>query len=210
MATPQIKADELIGGISVFNLALNVAGIINNEKNVALYTINENTGAKEDILDSGSILGNIDKYSDMVGVTPAIIDAEINETCKLAEHPLENGKVSADNKITMPTEITVRIALPAAQYKDIWDKIKDLKKKNIMIWVQTKNDIYKNMQIVALPFSLNVNNVSRITFSLKLREVLISKTYAVATTAGVADSDTYNIGEVSGNGQTLSLTNFVE
>ena len=205
MATPQIRIDEMIGGISVFNLALNVAGIINNQKNVVLYTINKDTGAKEDILDSGSVLGNIDKYSDMIGVTPAIIDAEITENCKLAEHPLENGKVRADNKIMMPTEITVRIALPATQYKDVWDRIKDLKKNNSMIWVQTKNEIYKNMQIIAIPFSLNVNNVSRVTFSLRLREVLVSQTYAIATTAGVADSDTYSIGEVVGTetGQTF-------
>ena len=210
MVTPQIRIDEMLGGISVFNLALNVAGIINNKKNVSLYTINEQTGAKEDILDSGSILGNIDKYSDMIGVTPAIIDVEVTETCKLAEHPLENGKVRADNKIMMPTEITVRIALPAAQYKDVWDKLKTLKNDNTMIWVQTKNEIYKNMQIIAMPFSLNVNNVSRITLSLKLREILVSQTYAIAQTAGVADSDTYNIGEVSGNGQQLNLTTLVE
>lgn len=205
MATPQIKLDEALGSISVFNLALNVAGILNNQKNVALYTINEQTRTKQDILENASILGYIDKYTDLIGVTPAIIDAEITETCKLAEHPLENGKVRADNKIMMPTEITVRIALPAEQYKDVWDRITDLKKNNAMIWVQTKNDIYKNMQIIAMPFSLNVNNVSRITFTLKLREVLVSQVYAVATTAGVADSDTYSIGEVVGTetGQTF-------
>lgn len=202
----QTDIDGLIGGISVFSLALNVAGIINNKKNVALYTKNEQTGANEDILESGSILGNIDRYSGLIGVTPAIIDAEVTETCRLAEHPLENGRVRADNKIIMPTEIVVKIALPAEQYEDIWNHIKELKDKNTMIWVQTKNEIYKNMQIIAMPFSLNVNNVSRITFSLRLKEVLESQTYAIAKTAGVADVDTVSIGEVSG--KTTSLSQF--
>lgn len=200
----QTDIDGLIGGISVFSLALNVAGIINNKKNVALYTINEQTGAKEDILESGSILGNIDRYSGLIGITPAIIDAEITETCRLAEHPLENGRVRADNKIIMPTEIVVKIALPAEQYEDIWNNIKELKDKNTMIWVQTKNEIYKNMQIIAMPFSLNVNNVSRITFSLRLKEVLESQTYTIVKTAGVADVDTVSIGEVSGKETSLS------
>lgn len=200
----QTDIDGLIGGISVFSLALNVAGIINNKKNVALYTKNEQTGANEDILESGSILGNIDRYSGLIGVTPAIIDAEVTETCRLAEHPLENGRVRADNKIIMPTEIVVKIALPAEQYEDIWNHIKELKDKNTMIWVQTKNEIYKNMQIIAMPFSLNVNNVSRITFSLRLKEVLESQTYAIAKTAGVADVDTVSIGEVSGKATNLS------
>lgn len=204
MATPQTKIDELIGGISVFNLALNVAGIINNQKNVTLYSA-EDERIPKDMLDSGSILGNIDKYTNLVGVTPAIIDIEVNENCKLAEHPLENGKVRADNKIIMPTEITVKIALPAENYKDIWDKIKELKTNNTMIWVQTKNEIYKNMQIIALPFSLNVNNVSRITFSLRLREVLVANDTAnLGISKQLADENTVKTGNKYGIEMPLS------
>ena len=198
MALPQIRPYEMISGISVFNLALNVAGIINNQKNVSLYITNEETGAKEDILDSGSVLGTIDKYTDLVGITPAIIDAEIMENCKLAEHPLENGKVRADNKIMLPKEITVKIALPATQYEDVWNKIKTLKEDNTMISVQTKNQIFDNLQIVGLPFSLNVDNVSRIILSIKLKEVLIPEKKKNPVAQQFADYTTQSTGNKLG------------
>lgn len=204
----QTNIDNLLGNISVFNLALNTAGILNNKKNIALYTLNETTGAKENILENGSLLGTIDKYTSLVGITPAIIDAEISETCKLAEHPLEDGKIRADNKIQMPTEITVKIALPALQYEDVWNKIQELKRNNTMILVQTKTGNYENMQIVAIPFSLNVNNVSRVTFTLRLRQVLVAEIGAVVKTAGEADTDTFSVGTVTGT--ETGITQFVE
>lgn len=207
----QADIDSAIGKVSVFNLALNVAGIINNQKNVALYIIDEESGKPINILE-----GNIGRFSGVVNFVSQIDDsgivmsADIVENSKLAEHPLENGKVLADNKVKLPTEINVRITLQSQDYKDRLAQLKKYRDDNVMISVGTKFGWYDNMQIVSIPCELNVENVSNVTFTLKLREALIAKKTLEVKTAGVADSDTYNIGEVTGNGQVLNLTNFVE
>lgn len=207
----QADIDSAIGEVSVFNLALNVAGIINNQKNVALYIIDEESGKPINILE-----GNIGRFSGVVNFVSQIDDsgivmsADIVENSKLAEHPLENGKVLADNKVKLPTEINVRITLQSQDYKDRLAQLKKYRDDNVMISVGTKFGWYDNMQIVSIPCELNVENVSNVTFTLKLREALIAKKTLEVKTAGVADSDTYNIGEVTGNGQVLNLTNFVE
>lgn len=207
----QADIDSAIGEVSVFNLALNVAGIINNQKNVALYIIDEESGKPINILE-----GNIGRFSGVVNFVSQLDDsgivmsADIVENSKLAEHPLENGKVLADNKVKLPTEINVRITLQSQDYKDRLAQLKKYRDDNVMISVGTKFGWYDNMQIVSIPCELNVENVSNVTFTLKLREALIAKKTLEVKTAGVADSDTYNIGEVTGNGQVLNLTNFVE
>lgn len=207
----QADIDSAIGEVSVFNLALNVAGIINNQKNVALYIIDEESGKPINILE-----GNIGRFSGVVNFVSQIDDSgivmsvDIVENSKLAEHPLENGKVLADNKVKLPTEINVRITLQSQDYKDRLAQLKKYRDDNVMISVGTKFGWYDNMQIVSIPCELNVENVSNVTFTLKLREALIAKKTLEVKTVGVADSDTYNIGEVTGNGQVLNLTNFVE
>lgn len=212
MSNIQTDIDSLVGGVggvSVFNLALNVAGIINNKRNVSLYIIEK--GQKINILEGSlAILSGITSVAGMIDDSGVVMSAEVIENSKLAEHPLENGKVLADNKIHLPTEIDVRIVLQSQDFKDKLKQIKEYKNNNQMLYVETKFGSYKNMQIVSLPCSLNVDNVSRVTFNLKLREALVSAKKVEVTTANVADSDTYNIGEVSGNGQTLQLTSFVE
>ena len=202
MATPQAAINDFIPGISSVGLALNIAGIINNKKNVAIYIINDK-GGKQDIFET--TLGRI---GDITGVSalgymqdPAIIDCEVMETSKLAEHPLEDGRVRADNKVKMPAEISVKIAMPAADYKDSIAKIQRYKDDNQMLCVETKYGVFENMQIVSIPCSLNVENIDRVTFTLKLREVLIAQdinNMNKNNVANASDSDTQNTGFKSG------------
>ena len=105
MATPQINADELLGSVSVFNLALNVAGIIDKKKNVALYIIDDKTGAKKEILTGATgIIGQLNQITTIVPTSSTIMDAEIRQESKLTEQPLETGAITSDYKIKMPTQ----------------------------------------------------------------------------------------------------------
>lgn len=206
MATPQIRIDSLIPGVSVFNLALNVAGIINNKRNVALYILDETNGGKQgkqDILANTSFgsFASIGQYTDIFGQSASIIDAEILETSKLTEHPLENGQVKADSKIQMPAEISVKIALPATEYKDTLEKIKEYRLNNQPIYIETKYGVFKNMQIVNIPCTLNAQNVNRVTFTLKFKQVLVAQDVGGMTNNTVAnptDATTQNTGLKTG------------
>lgn len=197
----QTDFDSLIGGVSAFNLALNVAGIINNKKNVAIY-IQTKTGTKgENILDGMlkglSSLSSITGGSSFITGAGVIISAEVLENSKLTEHPLENGEVLADNKVILPTEINIKISLQAVNYKKIIENIKKYRDDRQMLIVETKFGVYKNMQIVSLPCSLNSDNISRITFDMKLKEVL-NMTKLANVTENVSDSDTVNTGTTAG------------
>ena len=199
MATPQITIDESFGNISLFNLALNVAGIINNKKNVALYIINEKTGKKQEILTGTSgILGQVREITTMVGTNSAIIDAEIRQESKLTEQPLETGAVTSDYKIKMPTQVSVRIALPAVDYQDILAELQQYKDDAQMIYIETKQGSYKNMQITEIPCTLNVDNIDRVTFTIRFKEVLLAEPINNIATALFADQDTISTGNKLG------------
>lgn len=204
----QTDIDSLIGNVSVFNLALNVAGIINNKKNVALYILDETTGQKTNILE-GSLgrLGGMTNLASKIDGSGFIMSADIVEQSKLTEHPLEDGKMLADNKVKMPTEITVRITLQSIDFKDKLNLLKKYKDDNQMLYVDTKFGGYMNMQIVSMPCNLNATNVSRLTFDVKLREVLVLED-KTKKTANESDSNTIDTGTMTGITQTLNSVVF--
>ena len=198
----QTDIDSLLGGgVSVFNLALNVAGIIQNRKNVAIYVQQKGTKGENILEGMLGAVSSITGGSSFLTGSGVIMSAEIVENSKLAEHPLEDGTVSADNKVLLPTEINIQITLQATDYKDIIAKIKDYKNNNIMIYVETKFGVYRNMQIVSIPTTLNADNISRITFSIKLREILVAENLvemSADTVADVSNATSQNTGYKTG------------
>ena len=211
----QTDIDSLIGGVSVFNLALNVAGIINNKKNVAIYVIEENeeNSATKQIKKTNILEGSLGRLGGMTNLASKIdgsgfiMSADIVEQSKLTEHPLEDGKVVADNKVKMPTEITVRITLQSTDYKDKLNMLKKYKDDNQMLYVETKFGGYMNMQIVSMPCNLNATNVSRLTFEVRLREVLVLQDMAKQT-ANENDANTIDTGTMTGITKTLNSVVF--
>ena len=211
----QTDIDSLIGGVSVFNLALNVAGIINNKKNVAIYVIEENeeNSATKQIKKTNILEGSLGRLGGMTNLASKIdgsgfiMSADIVEQSKLTEHPLEDGKVVADNKVKMPTEITVRITLQSTDYKDKLDMLKKYKDGTQMLYVETKFGGYMNMQIVSMPCNLNATNVSRLTFEVRLREVLVLQDMAKQT-ANENDANTIDTGTMTGITKTLNSVVF--
>lgn len=220
----QTDIDSLINGVSVFNLALNVAGIINNKKNVAIYLVEKNTDVsdttyissntsvvkikKTNILEGAlGRLGGITSIANKIDGTGVVMNAEIKEESRLTEHPLENGRVLADNKVILPTEIDVRITLPAVDYEDMIANIRKYKDNNSMFRIETKFASYDNMQIVSIPCTLNVENVQKLTFSIKFREVLMMATPETQTANG-SDMDTVNTGTMTGITTTLNRVVF--
>lgn len=192
MPTIQREIDSSIAGVSVFNLALNVAGLIFNKKNVALYIKDEKTGKLTNILEGGA--GKIGDYTNIFGISPAIMTAEIREQYRLAEHPLEDGKVAIDNKVKLPIEVDVKITLPPMEYKKTLEKLREYNQKNQMIYIETNYGNYDNMQIIGLPATLNSENINRITFTVRFKEVLVAVNTEKAKTENKNDADTQNIG----------------
>lgn len=195
MPTIQSEIDSSIAGVSVFNLALNVAGLIFNKKNVAIYKLKED-GGKEDIL--GNKLGVIGDKTNVFGSNASIMTAEIREQSTLTEQPLEDGTVQADNKVKIPTEIDIKITLPFLVYKSYIEKIKEYKDNNQSLYIETKFANYKNMQIVGIPVMLNFENINRITFTVRFKEVLEAEKKEKIKMENSSDTNTKDIGLMTG------------
>lgn len=220
----QTDIDSLLGGgVSVFNLALNVAGIINNQRNVAIYLVEEETNVSDTTYISGntsvklkktnilegvlSRFGGITSIASKIDGTGVVMSADVIEESKLTEHPLENGQVLADNKVKLPTQIDVKVTLPAVDYKDMLENIRTYKNQNKMFRIETKFGSYDNMQIVSIPCNLNVDNVERLTFNIKFKQVLIMSNFEIQT-ASENDTDTINTGTTTGVGTILNRVVF--
>lgn len=201
-----IETSGLLGNnVNVLNLVLNTAGILNNKKNVALYVVVNHNGTDEKTNILEGVIGALSGISGLarkIDDTGIVISANIIESSKLAEHPLENGKVLADNKVHLPTEIDVQVTLSATDYKDKLAQIKTYRDENQMIYVETMFGIYPNMQIVGLPCNLTVENINRVTFTIKLREVIVMQ--EETETESASDMDTINTGTQTGIEKTLS------
>lgn len=191
-----------LGGISVFNLSLEVAGLLINKKNVALYIINDdkkntiNKEFKQEILQpiKNATINKLAQVTGLFEANTVYMSAEINQNSKLMEHPVEDGTVCADYKVKMPTEITVKVTLPAQQYEDILNELQEYKDKGQMIYIETKFGNFRNMQIISIPVQLTVENISRITFSIKFREVLLPRRTDYIETLEEQDKNTISSG----------------
>lgn len=191
--------EDKVGGFSVFNLGLNVAGILLNKKNVSLYIINEkdnNKEFKQEILQpiKNAVANKLQEITGLFELNTAYMNATIIQNSKLMEHPVEDGTVCADYKVKMPTEISIQIVLPAQMYEDIINEIQEYKDKGQMIYVETKYGGFKNMQIVNIPIQLKPDNISRLTLEIKFKQVLVPKEKDYISPKDEEDTNTISSG----------------
>lgn len=176
MATIQQQIDQMFGnGFSATNLALNVGGAIqlaNNGKNVFIAT-NDKDNPRELLVSSAQDgLGFAAEY---VGLNSVIMYAEVKESSKICEHPLEDGSVIADHQVQMPVEIRLQIVMPYYFYDSIITELRTLKEQGTLVSVHTKGGIYTDMVFVDIPHKEDVSNVDRLSFDCTLKQAILVK-----------------------------------
>lgn len=142
---------NFLNTISPFNLVLNVVGMIYRKKNIALYGEG-----------GGELLS-----------TASIISCSVNDSSKLMEHPIESGAVIADYKVFNPVTASVVVALSATGYESEFAEIYTSYKNCEYITLQTKTQVYSNLQILSLPHEATFKNISRPTITINLKEALV-------------------------------------
>lgn len=102
-----------------------------------------------------------------------IIDADITEDSKIMDSPVESGIMISDHKINNPKEITLNCVLPIEKWEDAYKELYFwfLQSGKKFLMIQTKADVYPNMQLVALPHKETPETVSRLFFELRFREI---------------------------------------
>lgn len=192
---------EFVSRKGLLNLSLNVAGLIDNKKNVAFYLDDK------EVL-TGNTLG-VQRITNALGLEAVILDGDFSETSKIMEHPIESGAVIADHKVINPTEIRVRLTMPFYNYEPIIKELREYYTVGTLLTVQSKIHTYTNMVICDIPHIEAPENVSRITFNIRLRQALIvSPQYIklpVSNVKNAANADTVKSGQKQGIGPKTSV-----
>lgn len=122
--------------------------------------------------------------SDVVGVftpdfrqvfsTARPIKAQITETNKVMQHPVETGATITDHVVTEPVAIELSLIFSTFFYKAAYEEIKQLSIKRTLLTVQTRVAAYTNMIISGMPHQEDAEMYDTITMGLKLQEVLFA------------------------------------
>lgn len=167
---------SFLSSFSVLNVVLNAAGYILNNKPVALY----------------------DSHSQEVLEDCSIISCSIQDKARLMEHPLESGAKITDHKIFEPRTFNLQIALPPVYYENAYQTLFNLYRNSEILTLQTKAQIYENLQISGIPHEEKANNINRMIFNIELKEAQIVTAIfitAVTNVAKPANTSTVNTGQ---------------
>ena len=99
--------------------------------------------------------------------------AEVKESSRVMEHPLENGSVVADHQVQMPVEIRLQIVMPYYLYDDIVEDLRRLKQNGTLVSVHCRGGVYTDMVFVDIPHNERAENVSRLSFDCTLRQAML-------------------------------------
>ena len=136
------------------------------------------------------------------------IDANVDISSDLSDHPTEKGSVITDYSIINPISAKVKIAMPTGLYTRIYNQIIKYYQEKKFILLQTKFGMYRNMVIQALPYKLENASVDRPIIELSLRQVMeVSPQYtAITQNSGNItnaldgeDNDTRDLGQKTSN-----------
>lgn len=170
---------------SVLELALNVLGCVLKDKQVILYTQDG-----EEVLPDASI-----------------ISCRVSDQSKLMEHPIESGAKISDHKVFEPRTIDLTIALTqygySAEYRELFNLYRDC----TIMKLQTKAQVYNNLQIASIPHEEKVETMSRLMFNIQLKEAIVVTSQFVAATSQkkrAADKQTVEVGQQPKRSSVLS------
>ena len=114
-------------------------------------------------------LSEINGYN-MWGIS--YMNADVNISSNLCDHPIETGQVITDATIRNPISAKVEIVMPTAFYEKLYKQVYDYYESKKKIMLLTKFGLYPNMVIKDMPYKLEHNNVDRPSIALELREIM--------------------------------------
>lgn len=110
--------------------------------------------------------------------------ANVRETSRVMEHPVETGATIADHHIINPVEIELPMLIASQDYASTYTQIRQAFVNATPLSVKTRTGIYKNMIIAEMPHEEDAEMYDVITMGLRLRQVL----FFLAGTNQLADN----------------------
>ncbi|CAB4132131.1 hypothetical protein UFOVP138_54 [uncultured Caudovirales phage] len=151
------------------------------------------------VLKSADLIAIFDASFNQAFTMARPLKVNVNVQSKLCDHPIETGATMSDFRIALPTEIELSLVCTGADYKGVYQSIRDAYNNGQSFILVTKADTYYNLMIQAMPHEETPDMFDVIAIALKLREILIVDTlYQPFTAKKVAkktDVSTVKTGE---------------
>lgn len=100
------------------------------------------------------------------------VRANVRESAKVMDHPLETGTTISDHHVINPKNIELTMILSSEFYSSTFQQIRGAFVNATLLSVQTKAGVYQNMIIQEVPHQEDPDMFDAITITLNMREVL--------------------------------------
>ena len=115
------------------------------------------------------------------------IKATILRGSKAMEHPLETGATITDHRIILPVVIDLSLILSTADYRAVYQQVRELFNRGQLLTVQTRVDSFPSMLIEKMPHEETPEMVDGVSVALSLKEALfVQPQFSALTVAKVA------------------------
>lgn len=119
------------------------------------------------------------------------IKATIVRASKAMEHPLETGATITDHRIVLPVNIELSMILSTADYRAVYQQVRDLFKRGDLLTVQTRVDSFPSMLIEKMPHDETPEMFDGVALALSLKEAqFVQPQFSALKVAQPKDSNT--------------------
>lgn len=100
------------------------------------------------------------------------IKVTVTEIAKVMEHPIETGATITDHRVIQPVEIEMSMIITGAEYRSVYQQIRQIYQNATLLTVQTRTASYTDMLLNGIPHEEDPDYFDAIAIILKLKEVL--------------------------------------
>lgn len=115
------------------------------------------------------------------------LEAEVRETARVMDYPVETGAILSDHRVINPTEINIPFLISQDYYSSAYEAIRNAWLNATKLSVQTRTGTYRNMIISDIPHREDAEQANAITIFVRLREVIFVAPSSVATPDDLAN-----------------------
>ena len=140
-----------------------------------------------------------------VFVQARAIKAAITRASKAMEHPIETGATITDHRIILPISIELSLLLVTADYRAVYQQVRDIFVAGELLTVQTRADSFPSMLIEKMPHDESTDVYDGVTLALSLKQAqFVQPQFSSFKVAQPADSNTVPRGQQEGTTSTRS------
>jgi hypothetical protein len=124
------------------------------------------------------------------------IKASIKRESKAMEHPLETGATVTDHRIIMPVGIELSLLLTSADYRAVYQQVRELFTRGELLTVQTRVDSFPSMLIEKMPHEESPDIFDGVALALSLKEAqFVQPQFSVLKVEKPKDTNTVQKGQ---------------